>query len=141
MAKPKYSSAVEMQQIIDAYFEDCAGTLLTDKRGQPVLDRRGYPVIVGNRPPTVTGLAAALGFRTRKSLCDYRRKGDFAQVITTARLRVENYAEMRLFDADGARGAMFTLGVNFGWGKENRNKPKKIGSIVNVVDTAPGQCE
>ena len=91
--KPMYENVEDMQKRIDAYFQECEGTILTDEAGKPVL-RNGTPIYVGKRPPTMTGLAIALGFRTRKSLCDYKRKGDFEQVILTARLRIENYAEI-----------------------------------------------
>ena len=134
MAKPKYESAEEMQKIIDTYFEECVGSLLTDKNGQPVFDKAGRPILIGARPPTMTGLAAALGFRTRKSLCDYKRKGDFEQVILTARLRIENYAEIRLFDTDGVRGAMFTLAVNFGWGKKIEGKHRTSSRRIVLTD-------
>lgn len=138
MAKPRYSSAEEMQMIIDQYFEDCAGTLLTDTSGQLVLDRLGCPIVVGRRPPTMTGLAMALGFRTRKSLCDYKRKGEFQNTVMRARLRVENYAEQRLYDCDGVRGAMFSLVHNFGWCTENREKPKEVYKKVYVINESAG---
>ena len=53
---PKYKSAGEMQEKIDAYFEDCKGEpLMVD--GEPYLDKYGQPVIIHAHPPTVTGLA------------------------------------------------------------------------------------
>lgn len=138
MAKPKYSSVEEMQRRIDSYFENCAGTILAGKDGKPVLDRTGQPVMVNKHPPTMTGLAMALGFRTRKSLCDYRRKGEFQYTVMRARLRVENYAEERLYDRDGVNGAMFSLCQNFGWNTKNREKPKERCRTAYVIDNNAG---
>jgi hypothetical protein len=111
----KYKTAEELQAAIDQYFEDCKGKPLTDEDGMVMLDKHGFPVIVGQRPPTITGLALALGFSTRKSLLDYQGKKEFVNTITRAKARVEEYAEGRLFDKDGANGAKFSLQYNFKW--------------------------
>lgn len=71
---PKYKSQEEIEEKIDAYFKECEGELLTDDEGQPVLNKWGNPVIINQRPPTVTGLALALGFSTRLSLLNYQGK-------------------------------------------------------------------
>lgn len=119
----KYKSAKAMQREIDKYFESCEGHTLTiddpdtgEKR--PVLDKYGQPVIVDARPPTVTGLALALGFSGRQSLLNYSRREEFFDTITCAKARVEEYTEMRLFDKDGANGAKFSLANNFGWSEK-----------------------
>lgn len=67
--KPMYENVEDMQKKIDAYFQECEGTILSDEAGKPVL-RNGTPIYVGKRPPTMTGLAIALGFATRKSIVD-----------------------------------------------------------------------
>lgn len=42
-------------------------------------------MIVGAHPPTVTGLALALGFKTRQSLLNYQARSDkFNDIITEA---------------------------------------------------------
>lgn len=138
MAKPRYSTPGEMQRAIDLYFEDCEGVYLTDPGGQLVLDPMGCPVVIGQHPPTMTGLAMALGFRTRKSLCDYRRKGAFQYTVMRARLRVENYAEQRLYDSDGVKGAMFGLVQNFGWGAEQQENPEKVYRAVQIISSNAG---
>lgn len=121
---PKFKSADEMQALIDAYFESCKGEpLMAD--GQPYLDKQGRPVLINARPPTVTGLALALGFATRKSLLDYQGKAEFVSTITRAKSRVEEYCEGRLFDKDGARGAQFSLACNFRW--KNRSEEQDAG--------------
>jgi hypothetical protein len=112
----KYKTAEELQKAIDAYFKDCEGNVLKDTDGSIVCDKYGQPVIVKRRPPTVTGLALALGFNSRQTLLNYQGKKQFVDTITRAKARCEEYTESRLFDRDGAMGAKFSLTNNFkGW--------------------------
>ena len=110
-----------MSEAIEKYFKDCEGHPLTDDNGNTVYDKNGNPVIIGVHPPTVTGLALALGFKTRQSLLNYQARTDkFNDIITVAKSRCEEYAESRLYDRDGVNGAKFSLMNNFkGW----REKP------------------
>lgn len=113
---PKYRDVSEMEQIIADYFADCEGKPLLDGDGQPVFDKRGNPILVGAHPPTVTGLALALGFTSRQALLNYQAKPEFFDAITRAKMVVEEYAERRLFDQQGCNGAKFSLSNNFkGW--------------------------
>lgn len=119
--KLKYQTAAEMSEAIEKYFKGCEGHPLTDDNGDTVYDKNGTPVIIGVHPPTVTGLALALGFKTRQSLLNYQARTDkFNDIITVAKSRCEEYAESRLYDRDGVNGAKFSLMNNFkGW----REKP------------------
>lgn len=119
---PKYKTVEEMQAKIDAYFTACEGTPLLDDEGRAVTDKYGEPVIVGAHPPTVTGLALALGFTGRQALLNYQAKPKFVDTITRAKARCEAYAEERLFDRDGARGAQFSLEHNFRWKSDDSDK-------------------
>lgn len=113
---PKFDSPEQMQVLIDKYFEDCKGHILYNDDGSPVLDKYGNAVIIDAHPPTVTGLALALGFNTRLSLLNYQAKPAFVNTVSRAKSRVEQYAEERLFDKDGANGAKFSLANNWeGW--------------------------
>ena len=113
---PKYRSREEIEALIEQYFKDCKGRILKDRDGTPILDKAGRPVILDRHPPTVTGLALALGFTNRLSLLSYQGKAEFQTAITRAKSRVEQYAEERLFDRDGVNGARFSLANNFkGW--------------------------
>ena len=110
-AKPYYNNAEEMQIKIDEYINYCA------EFGKPV---------------TVTGLALALGFTTRQALINYQGKKLFVDTITRAKLRAEEYAETRLYDRDGARGAEFSLRCNFGWrADESPPDDGKVDAIIN----------
>lgn len=136
---PKYKTVDALQAAIDAYFEDCQGKPLVDDKGNAVTDKYGEPVIVGAHPPTVTGLALALGFTNRQSLLNYQGKKQFLDTITRAKSRCEAYAESRLFDRDGARGAQFSLEHNFRWKSDDSDKEtldraaqvlKEVSSVI-----------
>lgn len=110
----KYNNAEEMQTIIDKYFKDCEGEMLINKEtGEIIYDKYGQPVWIKVKPPTVTGLALALGFNSRTTLLNYQDEIEFMNTVTRAKARVEAYAESRLFDKDGANGAKFSLANNF----------------------------
>lgn len=129
---PKYKSKKEIQEKIDAYFKSCEGEpLILD--GEPVIDKYGDIVIVGKRPLTITGLALALGFNSRQSLLNYQDKEEFMDTITRAKAKVEQYAEERLYDKDGANGAKFSLANNFeGW-REKQQIEAEVNSEVNIT--------
>ena len=87
----KFNSAEELQAKIDAYFDDCDAT---------------------ETPYTITGLAYALE-TYRSLLCQYEDKEQFSDVVKRAKLRVENFAEKRLYTGQPT-GPIFAL-KNFGW--------------------------
>ena len=135
-APRKYKSVKAMQDAIDAYFKACEGQPLFDKDGNPVLDKNGLPVIVRATPPTVTGLALALGFTGRKQLLDYQGREEFSDTVTRAKARCEAYAETRLYDRDGANGAKFSLGCNFGWNAESEKSgdPAALAALLAAMN-------
>lgn len=87
-----YSTAEEMQTIIDAYFADCEAR---------------------EKPYTISGLAYVLDMST-ESLRRYGEKDEFCATVKRAKLKVERYLEERL-DAAACTGAIFNLKNNFGW--------------------------
>lgn len=89
---PKFRSSEQMQSMIDEYFNQ---TLELEM------------------PFTITGLALHLGFESRQSIYDYEKNGDFSYTIKRARLKIENYAESKLYTTTPT-GAIFAL-KNFGW--------------------------
>lgn len=118
---PIFTSVEEMQEKIDAYFEDCKGELAKDKEGNPITNKYGEAVIINAKPLTITGLALAIGFNSRQSLLNYEGKDEFLDTIKRAKAVVEEYAESRLFDKDGSNGAKFSLSNNFkGWAEKQQ---------------------
>lgn len=124
---PKYKSVNEIEDLIDKFFEDCEGTpLINHKTGEPYFNKYGEPVIIGKHPPTVTGLALALGFNSRQSLLNYQDKPEFMDTITRAKSLIEQYNEERLYDRDGVNGAKFQLKNNFkGWAENPEPEAEK----------------
>ena len=137
---PKYKSVEEIEDKIEQYFESCEGEPLIDDEGNQVVNKYGYPCwIKPPKPPTVTGLALALGFTTRLSLLNYQGKKEFMNTITRAKTKIEEYAESRLFDRDGSNGAQFSLRNNFkGWNdteeKRLENEREKLSLERRKVD-------
>ena len=134
-APRKWKSVKAMQKAIDAYFESCEGEPFVDANGDVVRDKNGLPVIINAKPPTVTGLALALGFTGRKQLIDYQGREEFCNTVTRAKARCEEYAESRLYDRDGSNGAKFSLGCNFGWnsGEEKSGDPAALKGLLAAL--------
>lgn len=136
---PKYKNKEEIEEKIEQYFKDCEGHPLTDCEGNQMYDKWGRPIIVDSRPPTVTGLALALGFTNRLSLLNYQGKKEFINTITRAKTRVEQYAEERLFDKDGSGGAQFSLRNNFkGWNGERETNEDALAKLDEVLKEIGG---
>lgn len=134
---PKYTSVEEIESKIEQYFEDCKGYPLTDEKGKQIFNKFGSPIFIDVHPPTVTGLALALGFTSRQALLNYQAKPEFVDTITRAKARVEQYAEERLFDRDGSNGAQFSLRNNFkGWDADKKNDDSGNGKIT-IVNNIP----
>ena len=136
---PKYKNVEEIEDKIEQYFAICEGEPLLDNEGKPVVNKYRYPCwIKPPKPPTVTGLALALGFTTRLSLLNYQDKKEFMNTITRAKTKIEEYAESRLFDRDGSNGAQFSLRNNFkGWNGEqekSQDEMKKLDEIIRNID-------
>ena len=143
MARPlMYDTVEELQAAIDRYFERCQGRPLLDDEGHVLTDKRGNPVMTGAVPPTITGLALALGFSSRQTLLNYQGKKKFMDTITRAKSRCEAYTEQRLFDKDGARGAEFSLKYNYRWEdpQQERLRAEKAAA-GNVTVTLEGEAD
>lgn len=133
--KPKYETPEQMQEVIDQYFASCEGEWLTDNNGDMVFNKFGSPIRVNEKPPTITGLALALGFASRQALLNYSAKKAFNDTITRAKAQCEAYAEQRLYDRDGSRGAEFSLRHNFKWAEDTADKDDlaKVAAILTGV--------
>jgi len=95
MARPRmYNDADEMDLAIKGYFDK--------------LKERDIPA-----PPTMAGLAYALGFESRQSFYDYEKEPEFSYTIRKARLTIENVYEKNL-QGTTPTGSIFAL-KNLGW--------------------------
>ena len=109
-----YTKVEDLQKDIQAYFDSC-WQYKFNKDGEVVFDEYGNPIWMQAIPYTMSGLAYAIGM-SRQTLLNYEEKGKFFDTIQEARRIVERYAEQRLYDRDGNRGAIFNLQNNFkGW--------------------------
>lgn len=134
---PEQDGVEKMQERIDAYFKECEGTVVTDANGDPIMDKYGNVIMRGVRPLSITGLALAIGFNSRQSLLNYQGRPEFMDTITRAKAKVEQYAEERLFDKDGANGAKFSLANNFDGWKEKQQIDANVNDVsikVELVD-------
>lgn len=129
---PQYKDVSEIEGLVEAYFADCEAKPILDDEGNVMTDKHGNPVMMPPKPLTITGLALALGFNSRQSLLNYQAKKGFVDTITRAKALVEQYAETRLFDKDGANGAKFSLANNFeGW-KEKQAIEADVKNDVTI---------
>lgn len=125
----KFKSIPELRQRVEAYFESCMGYKYY--KGKPVLDANGEQVKGQIEPYTISGLARYLGVNPR-TLLNYQSRAkaglidpEYGEIIDDAKLRIQEYAEKRLYDRDGSSGARFVLEAGFGWVTEKENKELK----------------
>lgn len=127
--KPKYETAEKLREGVEEYFQSCYGVKYY--KGHPMLDINGEPVVGQIEPFTISGLARHLGL-SRKTILNYEHNAkaglmpyEYAQVLMEARMRVQEYAEKRLYDKDGSAGARFVLESGFGWMTRKENQELK----------------
>ena len=131
---PLYETPEQLQAAVDEYFNMCRGVPLYDKHGYPVMKRNGRQIRKGETPPTISGLSYYLGFKNRKQFTrQKKRSAGFRDVVSLARLRVENYWEESLYDMDSYRGAAFMLSMCFGW--RHKSAPRPV--IVHIINHVP----
>lgn len=127
--RSRWLSPEHLECMVNEYFESCNGPLF-DKKGELLVDSNGNVVKGQVKPYTVSGLALYLGISTN-TLKKYREglvddlldemkaetedRKTFSKVVLQAKQRIEGYAEGRLYDKEGQRGAQFVLDCCFGW--------------------------
>ena len=135
VAAPKFNTKEDAQKMVDLYFKECEGEALTDENGKAVYTSKGDVVYIRQpKPPTVTGLALALGFAARKELLTYRGPRDIMEVIERAKSRVEEYMERQLFEQDSFKWARLGLEKDFGM---RFDEEEEQGGKVIIVDDIP----
>lgn len=121
-----YDNPEDMQKDIQEYFDSC-WQYKFNKDGEVVVDEYGNPILMQSKPYTMSGLARAIGM-DRRTLLNYEKRDEFFPTIKEARKLIEEYAESRLYDSNGSRGAMFNLQNNF----DDWRDKKEIDNNVSV---------
>ncbi len=104
------TDAKDIANRIDRYFGLSAAGPLPGEGGKKRA-KSGEPDAAEKYPPTMAGLAVALGM-TREELLAAKPDGEAGRLIAHARARVEAFAEEKLFDKNAASGAKFALARN-----------------------------
>lgn len=119
MARPAhFNTEEELQKKIDEYFKECEPEILkgVDENGNEYImtDKHGNAVYDKKKPPTVAGLAHYLGYESRQSLYDLKKKEEFSYNIKRAVLLIEAFHEGRLGLDEKNTGSIFWA-KNHGW--------------------------
>ena len=112
----KYKTPEDIIPKIDAYFKYCKSE---------------------KKPCAVTKLAYFLGFASRQSLWDYKKRGDeVSYIIKRALLLIESGLEETLYSSNNTSitGAIFSLKANFRW--RDQPDPAPINTQI-IVHQAP----
>jgi DNA-packaging protein gp3 len=99
---PFYETVDDLENAIEGYF------LTLEK-----VDKDGNPL--PSKPPTVAGLAYALGYADRSSLYSQTGRGEeFSYILKKTILYIESFHETALYEASHPTGSIFWL-KNHGW--------------------------
>lgn len=130
MAAKESADISKLKKAIEKYFKSINGKPLYDDNGNAVLLKDGTPIIIGEKPPTLSGLALAIGLTSRSELQLIKPENEYNRIIVKARSRCEEYAEQQLYDKNSVNGAKFMLSESFeGWGdkpSKNANEPLSV---------------
>jgi hypothetical protein len=129
---PKFSSADELDKLVDAFFKQLEGKKRTTTKPNTAKT-------VDAKPATLTGLALHLGFHSREQFERYESKGKFAANLKKARLRIEAIYEKKLHQTTFG-GAIFAL-KNLGWAADKAETKHPIPVIktlkVTIIESGP----
>ena len=104
----------EMSDKIKDYFKTCGHKKMEDIDGVKMKDGFGnqrYELV----PPTICGLALALGFATKQEMWEYMSQdGQLNRLVKRAHLMVEEFSERMITAGRGMAGNVFKL-KNLGW--------------------------
>lgn len=146
--RPLYNSAEGLSEKVSEYFKYIEGEYETKVIKTPVLSEDGTASMEDvehkewlrhPEPPTITGLALFLGFESRQSFYDYKKKEEFSYTIKKAALMIESKYEQSLWGGKPT-GAIFAL-KNLGWNDsvnlDHTTKGDKINKGIDVDKLTP----
>lgn len=117
----KFQSLEELADKINEYFNYC------DSKKEEVVTNKGIKII--EKPYTISGLCVFLDI-TRETLIEYSKIEEFSNTIKKAKLKIESYAENKLFSKDcNPIGIIFNLKNNF---KENWKDKQEVEQNINA---------
>ena len=135
----KYKNAEELQKKIDEYFDSCYRPVIIFNKekciNETIRDEEGNVIKEQYRPFTITGLADALDM-SRQDLINYSNREEFFDTVTRAKRKCEIYAEERLYDRDGNKGAIFSLSNNFkNWNSQKQDDEDSLEKVKDILVT------
>ena len=101
----------EVKKRVEEYFHSRLAPV-QDKNGNLLTDENGEIIKRVSLPYTVTGLALAVGVESREELFKFEDP-DINRYLKMAVMRIEEYAEERLFSKEAFSGVKLFLAVNF----------------------------
>lgn len=99
---------------------------------EDAFDKKVDEYFLQTKEPTWSGLANYLGFESRQSLEDYKKKEKFSYSIKKALLRIEEKYETKAIYSGNPTGAIFAL-KNFGW-RDKQEVDQKTTIQDNRID-------
>ena len=120
MYKKKAKTLNELKIRVKDYFESRLAPV-TDKNGIPLTDNNGEIIKKVALPYTLTGLALAVGCESREEMFSFENDA-MNRFMKMSAMRVEEYAEEKLFSKEAFSGVKLFLSVNFDrWGGDTES--------------------
>ncbi len=104
-------TCAELEKRIQKYFSSRLA-LQYGKNGELLVDTKGKPIKKQELPYTLTGLALALGLDSRDALFEFKDE-KMQRTVKMAIMKIEEYAEEKLFSKEAFSGVKLFLAVNF----------------------------
>ena len=101
----------EIKSRVEEYFKSRLAPA-TDKNGNILTDENGEIIKKVALPYTLTGLALAVGLDSREELFKFEDP-EINRYLRMSAMKVEEYAEERLFSKEAFSGVKLFLAVNF----------------------------
>lgn len=138
--KQLWSCPEQLQTEVTQYFASCYGPIFNPRTGQPYRNEDGTIRNGQIKPFTLSGLALScnISLKVLHSVADgswddlgYRADSEyqqvqFSEIMNKARMRVQEFAEARLYDKDGFNGGRYVLDYAFGWGYRKDKTDAKV---------------
>ena len=130
--KKKAGTLAELKKRVAEYFESRLAPV-TDKNGVPLIDENGKIIKKTALPYTLTGLALAVGCESREELFSFE-DAEMNRFMKMSALKVEEYAEERLFSKEAFSGVKLFLAVNFDrWRDDDTSIDDEMGELPDSI--------